>query len=103
MGVKYVLSLEEIKNSKLKPVFTDGYVNVYENVLAMPRAFFISKTELVSSKQDAINALFDVNYQFNQRAVVENVADNSLFKSNWDTGLVDVINYSDEKVIHENK
>jgi hypothetical protein len=30
LGVKYVLSLEKINSSKLKLVFTDGFVKVYE-------------------------------------------------------------------------
>jgi uncharacterized membrane protein YfhO len=99
LGVKYVLSLEEQKNTKLKLIFTDGAVNVYENSSVMPRAFFVINTFIAKSKQQAIDALFDVNYQLNSRAVVEDVSNQNLFKSNWDTGQVNFISYSDEKVI----
>jgi hypothetical protein len=99
LGVKYVLSLDEQKNNKLKLVFTDGFVKVYENSAAMPRAFFVTNTFIAKSKQQAINALFDLNYQLNSRAVTEDVSNESLFKSNWNIGKVNFINYSNEKVI----
>jgi hypothetical protein len=103
LGVKYILSLEDLKYTKLKPVFSDGFVKVYENTFAFPRAFFINNTLIVKSKQEAINAMFQVNYQLNSRAVVENVVDNSLFKSSWDIGQVNFVNYSDEKVLLKTK
>ena len=99
LGVKYVLSLEEQKNKKLNLVFTDGFVKVYENSTVLPRAFFVKNTLIAKSKQQAINALFEVNYQLNSRAVVEEVSNENLFKSNWDLGQVNLLNYSDEKVI----
>lgn len=99
LGVKYVLSLEEQTNKKLNLVFTDGFVKVYENSTVLPRAFFVNNTLIVKSKQQAINALFEVNYQLNSRAVVEEVSNEKLFKSNWDIGGVDFISYGNEKVI----
>lgn len=101
LGVKYVLSLEEQKNKKLNLVFTDGFVKVYENSTVLPRAFFVNNTLIAKSKQQAINALFEVNYQLNSRAVVEEVSNENLFKSNWDLGQVDFLNYSNEKIILE--
>jgi hypothetical protein len=99
LGVKYVLSLEEIKNVKLKPVFSDGIVNIYENTMAMPRAFFVNTTLLANSKQQAIDALFDLNFPLNKRAVIENVRNPKLFKSNWDLGDAQITSYQDNKVI----
>jgi len=99
LGVKYVLSLEDIKNPKLTQVFTDGFVRVYENTLAFPKAFFVNTTFLANSKQQAIGAMFDLNFPLNKRAVVENVSDKQLFKSNWDLGEAQVIDYQDNKVV----
>jgi len=99
LGIKYVLSLEDQTNKKLNLVFTDGFIKVYENNSALPRAFFVVNTTIAKSKQQAINALFEVNYQLNSRAVVENVSDESLFKTNWDMGQVDFVDYGAEKVI----
>jgi len=99
LGVKYVLSLEEIKNSKLKEVFSDGNIKVYQNEMAFPKAFFVNTTFLASSKQQAINALFDLNYPLNRRAVVENVQNQQLFKSNWDLGDAQITDYQNDKVV----
>jgi hypothetical protein len=98
LGVKYVLSLEDIRNTKLKEVFTDGQVKVYENTLAMPRVFFVNSTLLVDSNQQAINALFDPHFKLSKRAIVENVQDSSVFKSTWSLGEAQITDYQDNKV-----
>jgi uncharacterized membrane protein YfhO len=97
LGTKYVLSLDDIKNSKLKLVFTDGIVKVYENQLALPRAFFVSDTLLVNSKQESIDALFNLNNSLGKTAVVENSGNFS--KNNWSIGEVSTVNYSNDSVI----
>ena len=101
MNIKYVLSMEEIKNTNFNQVFTDGTVRVYENKTALPRAFFVSNTLLVNSRKDAINSMFEVNYQLNDRAVVENVsnAEKNNFKSHWIQGEVLITDYESNKVI----
>jgi hypothetical protein len=99
LGVKYVLSLGEMKDTKLTQVFTDGFVRVYENTMAMPRAFFVNTTLLVDSRQQAIDALFNLDYPLNKRAVVENVSNKKLFKSNWDLGEVQILDYQDNKIM----
>ena len=58
---------------------------------------------IASSKQQAINAIFDLNYPLNKRAVVENVSDKSLFKSNWDLGKIDFLNYQENRVVLKTK
>ena len=102
-NVKYVLSLNPLKDTKLKEVFKDGHVVVYENSLSHERAFFVITTLIASSKQQAINAIFDLNYPLNKRAVVENVSDKSLFKSNWDLGKIDFLNYQENRVVLKTK
>lgn len=99
LNVKYVLSLDEIKNPKLKPVFSDGIVKIYENTLAFPRAFFVNETLIANTKKEAINEMFDINYQLNSRAIVENVTNKKMFQKNWDLGNVDFVNYGENKVI----
>jgi hypothetical protein len=99
LGIKYVLSLVEMSNSKLKLVYTDNTVKVYENTLALPRAFFVNTTLIVDSKQQAIDAMFDLNYPLNKRAVVENVQNAKLFKSDWDLGDAQITDYENDKVV----
>ncbi len=99
LGVKYVLSLEDQKNKKLNLVFTDGFVKVYENSAVLPRAFFVNNTLIINSKQKAIDALFDLNYPLNKRAVVEEVSDKNVFQSEWDLGKVNFLNYQENRIL----
>lgn len=99
LNVQYILSLKDLNDTKLTQVFTDGFVKVYKNNLALPRAFFVNSAFIANSKQQSINSLFDLNYPLDKRAVVENVTDKSLFQSNWDIGKIDFLDYSDDKII----
>jgi uncharacterized membrane protein YfhO len=98
LGTKYILSLSEIKDSKLKLVFTDGAVKVYENRLASSRAFFVDSVLLVNSKQEAIDKLFDPVNSLRKTAIVENMQNQKLVKTNWNIGQVSKINYSENNV-----
>jgi hypothetical protein len=97
LGVKYVLSMDwQIKNNKLKWVFTDGTTQVYENKQALPRTFFVSNILLASSKQQAINDIFNSENFINKLAVVEGTQSN--FKTNWSLGQADITSYESNKV-----
>lgn len=101
LNVKYVLSLEEIKNTNLNQVFTDGTIRVYVSKLALPRAFFVFNTLIVSSKQRAISAMFDLNNSLDSKAIVENVSqeDKSNFLPNWSKGEVQFTDYEANRVV----
>lgn len=71
VGVKYVLSLDDVKATSLKKVFEEGRTKVYENVHVLPRAFFVSMIQPTSSKQEAINAMFASNFRAQDTAIVE--------------------------------
>ncbi len=90
LGVKYVLSLDKLSSPKLKPVFTDGFVQVYENQEAFPRAFFVKHTLIADSNQQAIDKLFSSENILHDTAVVENVQN---FKANWSLGQARIIKY----------
>ncbi len=99
LGVRFVLSSSILHDDKLTPVLSEGHVNVYENTLAFPRAFFVSSTIPARDKQSAINAIFDPNNLLNHVAVVENSGNDSRFKKSWETGLVKINEYSANKII----
>jgi hypothetical protein len=103
MNVKYILSFDEIKSPRIKQVYTDGIIRVYENFDFFNRAFFVDTTVLVTNKQEAINAMLDESYLLSKRAVVEGVLDKKLFNSSWDLGKIDVKLYSANKIILETK
>lgn len=98
LNVKYVLSLENISDVKFKKVFTDGYVNVYENLQVMPRTFFAINSYVAKDKQDAINSIFDKNYKPVDRATVENVPDKSMFNTKISKGTAEIVEYSENLV-----
>lgn len=71
LGVKYVLSLTDLSSPKLKKVFEEGSIKIYENKDAYKRAFFIREIRLSSNKQQTINTIFDKNIDLRQIAIVE--------------------------------
>ncbi len=72
LGVKYVLSLNEVNPQKYELVFTEGRTKVYKNNQAYDRAFFVKHVSPVGNKNEAINKMFDINILFNESAVVQN-------------------------------
>ncbi|MCL4418706.1 YfhO family protein [Patescibacteria group bacterium] len=99
LNVKYVLSLEPLKDTTFKQVFNSEHILIYENSSVLPRAFFVSKTLLADSKQEAINKLFDAKYSLNSTAVVETVLDKNLFKSGWNIGRASITDYREDSVL----
>lgn len=70
LGVKYVLSLEDINNKNFKKVFQEGQTKVYENMAVLPRAFFVKQTLGSSSKQETITKMFDSKVDLSKVAIV---------------------------------
>ncbi len=99
LGVKYVLSFNELTESKLSEVYRNGKIIVYENNNAYPKVFFVVNTKLVESKQEAINEMFNIDNPLEKTAIVEGVKDKSFFKSNWDLGKIEIKSYQENKII----
>ncbi|MCL5113917.1 MAG: YfhO family protein, partial [Patescibacteria group bacterium] len=95
----YVLSLEPLKDTTFKQVFNSEHILIYENSSVLPRAFFVSKTLLTNSKQEAINKLLDANYSLSSTAIVETVLDKNLFKSGWNIGQASITDYREDSVL----
>jgi uncharacterized membrane protein YfhO len=60
LNVKYVLSLKEIKHSKLEKVFQEGETLVYKNKNAFPRAFVIPDYTFKKSDFEALDYIFSL-------------------------------------------
>ena len=71
LGVKYVLSLSDLKSDKLKKVFQEGQTRVYENKNVLSRTFFTEDIVFTSSKEETIKVLFKENLDLKKTAVVE--------------------------------
>lgn len=71
LGVKYILSLSDLKSDKLKKVFQEGQTRVYENKNVLSRTFFAEDIVFTSSKEETIKVLFKENLDLKKTAVVE--------------------------------
>lgn len=95
LGVKYVLSLDDIQQKGLKKVFQEGQTRIYQNTNVLPRAFFVSHIVLTTDNQDAINKVFINESNLGSTAVVEDLQKKQIVG----LGKVKIINYSANKII----
>lgn len=97
LGVKYVLSFDEITVDKFKLVFKDGSIRVYENKNVLPKVFFVANVHLAKNKQDAINLLFNFRNDLRTNAIVEEA---SGVKKQWDwyVNNAKIVDYAENKV-----
>lgn len=59
LGVKYVLSLDDIRDPKMQLVHEEGRTKIYENTKSYPRAFLVEEVVSLGSKEEVINKMFD--------------------------------------------
>ena len=97
LGVKYVLSVEELNTGGFNKVFEEGNTKVYESPTVLDRAFFIGKTIAAKDKQEAINLMFDNKFPLKFRAVVEGGGSQSLSRD-WSVGKSKVTKYEENRV-----
>lgn len=71
LGIKYVLSLRDEVNPKLKLVFREGETRVYENVAVLPRAFLVEEVQSLPTREDVMAALFANSTKLRQIAFTE--------------------------------
>ncbi len=94
LGVKYVLSLTDIKNSKFIKVFEEGQTKVYENENVLPRAFVVQKISVSNDANQTIEKMFDPSFNPINEAVVEE-AENKSFDAQ---GSVSIDKYDNDRV-----
>lgn len=94
LGVKYVLSLDDLHIQKLKKVYQEGETRVYENKNVLPRAFFVQDVLQANTKEDAMNKLFAIK-DFKDTAIVFESTD----LPHLSQGIVEITTYSPNKVI----
>ncbi len=101
LGVKFVLSLSDLKSDKLKKVFQEGETRIYENKNVIPRAFFIKKIVFVNNNKETINKMFEDSFNLMNTAIIEN-ADKELQNIKQTiSGKANAVHYSENKVIME--
>lgn len=104
MGVKYILSLTDLKSEKLKKVYEEGQTKVYENLKSLPRIFFVEEVYSRNSKNGVIDLMFNENFDFSKKAVIEdiNLKEVDLI-SKRSLGEVILKDYKENKVIINTK
>ncbi len=97
LGVKYVLSFDDLNSKYLEKVFTEGDTKVYENKNVLPRAFFVRSLTNVVNNQEAISFLFKNQNDLRTSAVVE---DYSSAKPEWDwyRAQANITSYQDNRI-----
>jgi len=91
MGVKYVLTLTDVKYSNLKFVMSEGITNLYENVDVFPRAFFVDNIVRVENPQQEIEEMFRLERKLQDTAVTSDDIPLQSFTGGSDS--VDIILY----------
>ncbi len=75
LGVRYIVSFNELMDKRFKKVLTEGQTNVYENQSMLPRAYLVSNAIYKQTDQEIINTLYSKTFNFQFDAVVETSID----------------------------
>lgn len=94
LGVKYILSFDQLQQKGIKKVYQEGQTKIYENINVLPRAFFATDVVGASDGQDAINKIFKYKNDLKNIAVVENAPKNEIF----DKGIIKINRYSENSI-----
>ncbi|MBI5045148.1 MAG: YfhO family protein [Candidatus Levybacteria bacterium] len=95
LGVKYILSLTDLKEKTLKKVYQEGETRVYENRNAFPRAFFVGAVAHALTKDDAIQMIFDKKNLLKDVGVVEG----KNISGKYSVGKVLIDSYTENKIV----
>lgn len=99
LGTKYILSLADLNSPKIKKVFIEGQTKVYENKAALPRVLLINELFIVSTKQKAIEKIFEPSFDPRTQAVVELPEEKISTNKHYASGSATILYYSPTKII----
>jgi hypothetical protein len=92
LGVKYILSFNNLSSPKLEKVFTEGQTMIYKNNNAFPRTFFAQNIQIAGNKKEAISKLFKEKENLKNTAIVEDTG--GLSSKVFNAGTAVIENYS---------
>jgi hypothetical protein len=75
LGVRYVVAPRGTSPPRRCRPLWSGEVEIFENPLAMPRAFLVGEVEVAGSAAGALDRLVDASFDFRSRAVLEEAPD----------------------------
>lgn len=71
LGVKYIVSVKEMKSQKLHLLLREGETRVYENTNAFPRAFMTYNVLVLPDKKTIAKKMYDTKTDLQKTAIVE--------------------------------
>lgn len=75
LSTKYIVIPDSIPYGSvlqnLRPVFNNGNLSIYENLFALPRAWFVQETVLKNSAEEVLKTLWDVDFDPASTALLE--------------------------------
>lgn len=103
LGIRYILSFDELSTLGLKKVFEEGQTKLYENTNAFPRVFFVQRVQWVNSKTEAINRMFDTSTDLRTIAIVEKstFTKGGVYPTEFSLGKSRIVSYNANKVVVE--
>jgi len=71
LGVRYVLSMSDISDTRFIKIIQEGQTRLYEYTQVLPRAYFVQTVEHIVDVQAIFRKFYDKNIQIRQLGIVE--------------------------------
>jgi len=71
LGVRFVLSLSDLKDSRFKKVFQEGQARVYEYTDFLPRTYLLDQIIYEKDEQKIISKLYEPSFRIGSEGIVE--------------------------------
>lgn len=97
LNVKYVLTFDDLTSPNFSKVHQEGQTKVYENLKALPRAYFVQEVIKVDTKSDELKYLLDPNFDSASTAVSQDLA----YAKQETNASATIVGYQDQQVVVE--
>ncbi len=97
LGVKYILSFDNVKSNDYPKIMSEGVTNLYLNRNVLPRVFFAKNLIKVNSNQEAIDNLYKVKDNLKNDVVIEGYKGSKTIYNN-DSSKALINNYAENSV-----
>lgn len=71
LNVRFVISPRDLPTDKFKMLFENKYYAIYENLHALPRAFMVYDSEVVSDRKAMLGKMLDKNMDFSRKVFLD--------------------------------
>lgn len=71
LNIKYLLFTQGIDDERLKKVFDDGEVKIFENLEVLPRAFVVPEFKVIKNEEDILKELRSIEFDPRKYIILE--------------------------------